>query len=56
MDLSSFLLNERSWVILFLGNDVAVFIDGELDLAAHGVDFRLLDLSDGVDGEKDAVA
>jgi hypothetical protein len=39
-----------------LWNDVAVFVDGELVLAAHGVDFRLLHLLDGVDGEGNAVA
>ena len=40
----------------FLRNDVAVFVNGELVLSAHGVDFRLLHLSDGVDGEGDAVS
>ena len=40
----------------FLGNGVAVFVDGELVLAAHGVDFRLLHLSDWVAGKEYVLA
>ena len=38
-----------------LGDDVRVLVDGELVLAAHWVDFGLLDFLQRFDGEGDAV-